>query len=125
MAVTLCSLGSRLTLAQLCAHRLSLFLLTIFLTMVGGSFDVPSRAFDIVEWSELFTSSVRKKVHPIFLRILLFIYREQQCNVNWAARCSQRFSVAKGVRQGAVSSPLLFFNYIDEIFWILWRESLS
>ena len=38
----------------------------------------------MVEWSELFTTLVRKEVHPIFLRILLFIYKEQQCDVKWA-----------------------------------------
>ena len=78
-----------------------------------------SKAFDMVEWSELFITLDKKKVHPIFLRILFFIYRGQQCDVRWAGKYSQRFGVSNGVRQGAVSSPLLFSIYIDELFQIL------
>jgi hypothetical protein len=36
-----------------------------------------SKAFDIVEWEKLFTILEEKKVSPVFLRILLFIYRNQ------------------------------------------------
>ena len=84
-----------------------------------------SKAIDMVEWSELFTTLVRKEVHPIFLRILLFIYREQQCDVKWAGRGSKRFSVSNGVRQGAVSSPILFSIYIEDLSRMLRREGLG
>ena len=84
-----------------------------------------SKAFDMVEWSELFITLDKKKVHPIFLRILFFIYREQQCDVRWAGKYSQRFGVSNGVRQGAVSSPLLFSIYIDELFRILRQKGLG
>ena len=84
-----------------------------------------SKAFDMVEWSELFITLDKKKVHPIFLRILFFIYRGQQCDVRWAGKYSQRFGVSNGVRQGAVSSPLLFSIYIDELFRILRQKGLG
>ena len=45
----------------------------------------------------------------------LFIYKNQFCDVKWNSSYSHRFSVANGVRQGAVSSPLLFSVYIDEL----------
>ena len=69
-----------------------------------------SKAFDMVEWSELFITLDKKKVHPIFLRILFFIYKEQQCDVRWAGNYSQRFRVSNGVRQGAVSSQFILMN---------------
>ena len=72
-----------------------------------------SKAFDLVEWVELFSTLVKKKIPPIFLRLLLFIYKNQFCDVKWSSSYSHRFSVANGVRQGAVSSPLLFSVYID------------
>ena len=72
-----------------------------------------SKAFDLVEWVELFTTLVKKNMSPIFLRLLLFIYKNQFCDVKWSSSYSHRFSVSNGVRQGAVSSPLLFSVYID------------
>ena len=72
-----------------------------------------SKAFDLVEWVQLFSILRDKKVAPVFLRIMLFIYSNQQCDVKWSAAFSHRFPVLNGVRQGAVSSPLLFSIYID------------
>ena len=78
-----------------------------------------SKAFDLVEWGELFTTLKNRGVDPIFLRLLLFIYRNQQCDVKWAGKFSSKFSVCNGVRQGAVSSAILFSVYINELFLIL------
>ena len=72
-----------------------------------------SKAFDLVEWVELFTILQKKKIAPVFLRIMLFIYSNQYCDVRWNGASSHRFPVLNGVRQGAVSSPLLFSVYID------------
>ena len=72
-----------------------------------------SKAFDMVDWRELFINLKNKQVDPIFLRVLVFIYRHQQCDVKWGSSYSYRFPVCNGVRQGAVSSPLLFSVYID------------
>jgi hypothetical protein len=68
------------------------------------------KAFDMVEWTELFTSLVKRGVHPIFLRVLLYVYKNQQCDVKWAGKYSHRFAVSNGVRQGAVSSPFLHLH---------------
>ena len=48
--------------------------------------------------------------------------QNQQCDVKWGGKFSQRFSVNNGVRQGAVSSPLLFSFYINDLFKLL-RDS--
>ena len=81
-----------------------------------------SKAFDMVEWVELFRVLKAKKVSPVFLRVLLQVYSNQSCNVKWNESLSMCFKVSNGVRQGAVSSPLLFSLYIDKLFTVL-RES--
>ena len=77
-----------------------------------------TKAFDMVKLSKLF-SKLRDKVPPIHLRILIFSYINQQCNVRWGSHESETFSISNGVRQGAVSSPVLFSLYIDSLFIIL------
>ena len=74
-----------------------------------------SKAFDMVDWRELFPILKRRQVDPIFLRVLMFVYKHQQCDVKCGQSYSYRFSVCNGVRQGAVSSPLLFSVYIDDL----------
>ena len=81
-------------------------------TVYGCAMDL-SKAFDLVEWVELFGTLQDKNISPVFLRILLFIYSNQYCDVKWNGSSSHRFPVQNGVRQGAVSSPLLFSIYID------------
>ena len=81
-------------------------------TVYGCAMDL-SKAFDLVEWTELFAILQERKVSPIFLRIILHIYMNQYCDVKWSSAFSHRFPVKNGVRQGAVSSPLLFSVYID------------
>ena len=84
-----------------------------------------SKAFDLVEWGELFSTLVKRGITPIFLRLLLFIYKNQFCDVKWCSSYSHRFSVTNGVRQGAVSSPLLFSVYIDELIVQLRNSGLG
>ena len=67
-----------------------------------------SKAFDLVEWVNLFKLLIVKGVSPIYLRVILYIYKNQAFEVKWNSITSYRFSVSNGVRQGAVSSPLLF-----------------
>ena len=89
--------------------------------MYGCTMDL-SKAFDMVDWCELFGTLRERSVEPIFLRLLLYIYRNQMCDVRWNGKHSDKFSVKNGVRQGAVSSPIFFSVYIDSLMKIL-RES--
>ena len=52
---------------------------------------------------------------PVFLRLIMFIYRNQCCDVRWNESFSNKFSVSNGVRQGTVSSPILFCIYVVEL----------
>ena len=84
-----------------------------------------SKAFDNVEWVQLFTELRRRKVGSIYLRLLLYIYRQQTCKVKWASAYSHEFSVNNGVRQGGVSSAILFAVYIDELLTLLKNSRLG
>ena len=78
-----------------------------------------SKAFDMVDWKELFLTLRARHVNPVFLRVLIYMYRNQQCDVKWGGSYSHRFPVSNGVRQGAVSSPILFSVYIDGLIQAL------
>jgi hypothetical protein len=84
-----------------------------------------SKAFNMVEWGELFTTLLDRKVDCLYLRLMLYIYRNQSCDVKWCGEHSHRFSVSNGVRQGAVSSAFLFSVYIDELLLILKNSRLG
>ena len=84
-----------------------------------------SKAFDMVEWLNLFNVLASRNVAPVFLRTLLFIYSNQTCDVKWNGSCSRSFRVSNGVRQGAVSSPILFSIYINDLFFILRNSGLG
>ena len=62
----------------------------------GAAMDM-SKAFDMVEWGELFNTLMERKLDPIFLRLILFIYSNQQCDVKWCGKFSKRFTVSNGV----------------------------
>ena len=81
----------------------------------------------LIWWSggELFSNLRIRGVNSIFLRLLLCIHRNQQCDVKWGGKCSHRFSVGNGVRQGAVSLAIFFSLYINEKFIILRRTKLG
>ena len=93
-------------------------------TVYGCAMDL-SKAFDLVEWVSLFKLLKEKGISSIFLRILLCVYRNQTCDVKWNSSYSYRFSVTNGVRQGAVSSPLLFSIYIDGLISLLRNSGLG
>ena len=48
----------------------------------GAAMDM-SKAFDMVEWAELFTTLLDRKINSLLLRLMLFIYRNQSCTVKW------------------------------------------
>ena len=93
-------------------------------SVYGCTMDL-SKAFDLVEWLELFKILRIRKISPILLRLMLFVYSNQSCDVKWNGSYSHRFLVMNGVRQGAVSSPVLFSVYIDKLFKILRASGLG
>ena len=83
-------------------------------TVFGTAMDC-SKAFDVCSWVYLFDELLEKGISPIFLRLLIYMYQNQSCDVNWSGSHSQKFPVYNGVRQGAISSPIFFSIYLDKL----------
>ena len=79
----------------------------------------------MVKWTQLFNKLLDPNVSPVFLRLVMFIYRNQYCDVRWNGESSHGFSVSNGVRQGAVSSPIFFCIYVDQLIQELRRSGLG
>ena len=84
-----------------------------------------TKVFDLVSWECLFKTLLERKVDGLFLRLLMYIYVNQKCNVKWCSKVSNSFSVSNGVRQGAVSSGNLFAIYRDSILTLLQKSGLG
>lgn len=78
-----------------------------------------SKAFDTIEHSKLFEKLLNAGMPKLFIRMLMFIYRNQTENVRWKSMVSKEFNIRNGVRQGAVISPLFFNFYMNNLFNIL------
>ena len=59
------------------------------------------------------------------IRLLLFIYTNQQYTARWGNVTSNYFSVRNGVRQGGVSSGIFFVVYIDKLLKILRKSGFG
>ena len=84
-----------------------------------------SKAFDLVSWDKMFPDLIERGISPLILMCILFIYTNQSCNVRWGNAHSSSFQVTNGVRQGAVSSPILFCIYIDKLIKQLQYSSIG
>ena len=84
-----------------------------------------SKAFDKVNFRQLFEKLIERKVPFIVLRLLLFIYRKQSCYVKWNSMKSESFVIRNGVRQGAILSPILFCTYLDTLLERLRKSGLG
>ena len=74
-----------------------------------------SKAFDRVNLLTLFKKLYDKGLCPLYLRLLMILYKEQKMRVRWNTNVSEIFSVSNGVKQGGVLSPLLFSLYLDDL----------
>jgi hypothetical protein len=72
-----------------------------------------TKAFDRVNFFQLFNILLIRGVCPADLRLLLFQYEHQRCRTKWKNSASEYFPIANGVRQGGVASPTLFCMYLD------------
>ena len=74
-----------------------------------------SKAFDKCVFSSLFTKLMDRRLPPIVVRVLIFVYEEQEGCVTWSGVRSTSFSITNGTRQGSVLSPCLFSVYLDDL----------
>ncbi len=80
------------------------------------------KAFDMVKHSSLFKKLNERRLSPIFIRLLLVMYKTQTAKVKWEGTESDTFSIMNGVKQGAVLSAILFCIYIDDLLKELRRK---
>ena len=74
-----------------------------------------SKAFDMCEFSILFSKLRAKKLPSIVIRSLVYVYEQQTAWVRWGDAKSSCFGITNGTRQGSVLSPAFFAVYIDDL----------
>ena len=55
----------------------------------------------------------------IFLNIIIYWYSDLRCRVRWGDTNGNWFSIAAGVRQGGILSPIFYCIYVDDLVRIL------
>ena len=80
-------------------------------------FTYASKAFDRV--------SDDNNLCPYIVRLLCYMYLNQNCCVKWNSKSSIDFCVSNGVKQGAVISPILFSSYMHALFERLKRNTIG
>ena len=84
-----------------------------------------SKAFDRVSYSRLFNVLLDNNVCPYIVRLLYYMYLNQNCCVKWNSKNSTEFCVSNGVKQGAVISLILFSSYMGALFERLKRNTVG
>ena len=74
-----------------------------------------SKAFDKVKYDKLFRVLIENEICPLFVRIILNMYLQNNCTIKWNGIFSENFDIKSGVKQGGVLSPLLFALYLDPL----------
>ena len=89
--------------------------------MVFTVFLDATKAFDRIEYCQLFHVLLSRKLPPIFIRLLLNMYTGHVTHVLWNGIASDRFSVSNGVKQGGV----LCFVCTWMGCWIAYRKKIG
>ena len=84
-----------------------------------------SKAFDLVRHDILFEQLLSRGLPSVVVRLLHSWYVEQKLRVKWRGVFSDQFTVANGVRQGGVLSPILFSIYLDSLLNDLQRRGIG
>ena len=74
-----------------------------------------SKAFDRINYWNLFHRLIDRNVPVILVRFFMAWYRTQEFVVRWGKCCSTTFTTSNGVRQGGILSPLFFNVYMDKL----------
>ena len=67
-----------------------------------------SKAFDRVHYGTLFRILIEKQIPACIIRLIFDSYTRQRSCILWNSFKSEYFSIANGVKQGGVISPILF-----------------
>ena len=83
---------------------------TVYVTFLDAS-----KAFDRLDFWFLCDKLVKKHVTLFIIKLLCFWYTHQTMSVRWSDAISTQFTVANGVKQGGIVSPILFNVYMDDL----------
>ena len=75
-----------------------------------------SKAFDIIQYAELFTLLLSTKIPMKTLRFIIDSYVRQNTRISWDNVYTNYFQLLNGVKQGGVLSAKLFTLYTDGLF---------
>ena len=78
-----------------------------------------------MEVAQLFNELINKNICTKIIKLLLYMYTNQDCDVRWDGVYSNMLKYVNGVKQGNVISPLLFTLYIDSLFLLLKQLGLG
>ena len=84
-----------------------------------------SKAFDKCRYDKLFNKLIERGLPAVVVRVLIYVYQEQNGRVKLAGKESRPFSISNGTRQGSVLSPLLFSVYLDDLLVELRKRGLG
>jgi hypothetical protein len=74
-----------------------------------------TKAFDKIHHDKLFQLLIDRGVSAVDMRLLLDLYERQHIRATWKGCYSDTFTATNGIRQGSISSPILFCCYLDEL----------
>ena len=76
-----------------------------------------SKAFDLALHSKMFEKMYEADLAPIYIRLLIHIYRNQEANVLWdSSERSPNFSIRNGTGQGRVLAAIAYCIYVAGLF---------
>ena len=79
-----------------------------------------SKAFDLALHSKMFEKMFDADLPPVYIRLIIYIYRSQEANVLWdSTERSQNFSIRNGTGQGRVLAAIAYCLYVAGLFTIL------
>ena len=84
-----------------------------------------SKAFDKCRFDKLFEKLIAKGLPAVVVRVLVFVYEEQEGWVKLGGKKSSTFRITNGTRQGSVLSPILFSVYLDDLLISLRKLQLG
>ena len=82
---------------------------------VAACFIDAKKAFDRVKLDKLFLILLDRQLPIVDIRALLNLYKRQYTRTVWKGQYSEYFTSVNGIRQGSISSPILYCLYMDEL----------
>ena len=79
-----------------------------------------SKAFDLALHSKMFEKMFKADLCPIFIRLLIYVFRNQEANVLWdSTERSPNFTIRNGTGQGRVLAAIAYCLYVAGLFTLL------